>query len=723
MSLRNATLSIDEKDYPLLACSGREAIGEHFRIDARALGHDIPPSELLGKAFTLTLTPGASTEMTIEGVVLRARSTIHMGTEELTLTLGPAHQLLSYGQSSAVFLKKTAKDIVDAVLSGAGAPAATWSAATPPVREYSAQYRESHFDFLDRITREDGVYWFYDHDASSALTFADDASKAESVSGTFFHRRAHGVRSPEAWVSQLTSKAIARTEKLTTRDYDPQRPKLELGGDGSADAGKREIYEWPAATSDAADAKKRATSGLEALRARILVVRGRSDRFSIRVGRILEIDSTSLEGGLAKLFVIAVDWTLGTGGDPTISFAAVPSTTLFRLPLRPRTHASLGTETAWVRGASGQEIDVDANGDTIVQPLWDRNPKRDEHVAIRSRSGQMQLGRSMTIPRVGWSMLVGHREGDIDRPWIVARLVDGTHPLPYKLPDNKTQTAWQTLTSNADGSLSEFYFEDKKGSEMLVLHAAKDMNVEIGNDEARTVGNNHTLEVDKDRAETVDADDKLTVTLDQTTTVKGAESTTVEGSRSLTIKGNEETTVTGKRAEAVTAERTVDVGKNRKLTVTGGVTAASKKGFTREVLKKATMTTSAGWTTQTDAGLTTTTKGDASETVAATRTSIGQKGLAVAIKGDLTDTIAAAHAVTATGGASESTKAKSSLTVGAALTAIGPEIEIIGESEIAIQCGGSTITIKSSEVTIKSPAIVLAGATVVLSGAQVKHNP
>ncbi|MBX3231413.1 MAG: type VI secretion system tip protein VgrG [Labilithrix sp.] len=719
-------LTIDGEAFTITAASGREEIGAHFRIRADAIGNGSPAKDLLGKPFVLTLSPTTSGgDLVVNGIVVGARAKWSESGQALELDLGPAHELLAHGQDSHVFLAKTSDAIVKDVIQRSGAAAAKWSIGTHGAREHTVQHRESDWAFIDRIAREDGIYWFYDHDpnAGTTLVFADDAAKAEAMSTSFLHRLAHGVLSNEAWVASLASRTTALTEVFRTRDYDPKKPKLAIEGE-VADAGaKRAVYEWPAVAKTANEAKQRATQALQALRARAVVVTGRSDRLSIRCGKTMTIESSgSLPEAFTKLLCIAVEWSISTRTPCEVRFTAVPATTPFRLPLVPRAHEHLGVETAWVRGAP-QEIDADASGDVFVQPPWDRSTKKDDTVTIRARSGQMQLGRSMTIPRIGWGMLVGHLDGDADRPWAMARLVDGTHPTPYKLPDNMTQTAWQTLTSPSDGTLSEMVFEDKNASEKVSFHAARDMNVEIGNDEARTVGNNHTLEVTKDRTETTGADEKLTVKVDQSTTVKGAETTTIEGSRSITVKGNEEASVSGKRAETVTADRTVDVGKNRKLTVSGTMAATAKKGFTREVLKKLTANATAGWTTKADGGLVTTTKGDSTETVAGARTSNGKTGVGLTVKGALKDTIAAAHAVTTKGSASESSTGKATLTVGAALTATAPEIEIVGKSEITIQCGASTITIKSSEVTVKAAMLTVAGPMLVLDGAQVKHNP
>src|SRR6185436_264741 len=115
-----------------------------------------------------------------------------------------------------------------------------------------------------------------------------------------------------------------------------------------------------------------------------------------------------------------------------------------------------------------------------VQHYWDREGKRDDKASTWMRVGQFPLGGSMILPRIGWDMLIGHHEGDIDRPAVVTHLYDGEHPVPYALPANKTRTAFQTATSPGGGSTNEMRFEDKAGSEEIFLNASKDMNVVVG---------------------------------------------------------------------------------------------------------------------------------------------------------------------------------------------------------------------------------------------------
>jgi uncharacterized protein involved in type VI secretion and phage assembly len=89
--------------------------------------------------------------------------------------------------------------------------AARWdTAASPPQRPYTVQHRESDWSFIDRLTREDGVYSFYDHDDGTKLVFADDSTQAKSISKAFLHRTHHGLVTNEPWVHAAWSRPTRR---------------------------------------------------------------------------------------------------------------------------------------------------------------------------------------------------------------------------------------------------------------------------------------------------------------------------------------------------------------------------------------------------------------------------------------------------------------------------------------------------------------------------------
>ena len=79
--------------------------------------------------------------------------------------------------------------------------------------------------------------------------------------------------------------------------------------------------------------------------------------------------------------------------------------------------------------------------------------------------------------------------------------------VPFALPANKTQSGLRTHSSmgGSAANCNEFRFEDKKGSELVSLHAEKDLATEIEHDATHWVGHDETTTVDNNRTETVHA--------------------------------------------------------------------------------------------------------------------------------------------------------------------------------------------------------------------------
>lgn len=721
------SLTVDGKALRVVGVSGREAVGELFRLQAHVVDDVDAPVSLVGKSFSLKMTTRCDKDpLVVTGIVVRVEATYLRGTTDLSIELGPDVAVLAHGQASRVHVAMTASDVMKEVLSRAGfGDVQIKTSGSLPERPTTAQYRESDWEFLRRVGAEDGLFSVITHGDASTLSFADDSTKATSAGQRLLHRLNMGVEAKEPWVSDVEIHTAVKPQAARLRDRNPEKPKLALDESTKEGAGAHEVMVWPGRFMAVADGTARAGKVLEGLRADRLVVRGVTGSLLVRPGMIFEIDEAVLPGALTKLFCVSVELEMSDVERDAYRarFTAVPATVRYRLPWSPAPRASLGPEPTKTCGANGQEIDADASARVFAQPLWDREGAHDEKSSARLRTAQVALGHSMAIPRIGWPMLTATFDGDVDRACTVGLLFDGKHRPPYKLPDEMTRTAWQTLTTPSDDTLSEISFDDKADAELIKVAAARDMNVTIGDNEARTVGNRHVLSVEKDRTVKVSADHKLTVTKQQETTVKGDETTSVEGSRSITVKGKETVTVGGSRKEDVTKARTVDVGKSRTLKVGASMKSTAKKSLTREVLKKLSATASGAWTTQADGGLVIVTKGDGTETVAGTYAQTAKEGIQTLVKGDLSDTVAAAASVTAQGSVGDSAKGKMKVTVGAAMTATAPGIEIVAESEITIACGPSTIKITSSEVSIKAPTIAVAGPVIASSGAQVKHNP
>jgi type VI secretion system secreted protein VgrG len=190
-------------------------------------------------------------------------------------------------------------------------------------------------------------------------------------------------------------------------------------------------------------------------------------------------------------------------------------------------------------GPSGQEVWTDKYGRVKVQFHWDRAGKADDNSSCWVRVAQNWAGKhwgGQHVPRVGQEVVVSFLEGDPDRPLVIGSVYNAEQMPPYDLPANQTRSGLKSRSS-LDGStdnFNEFSFEDKQGSEAIYLHAEKDLQVVVENNQTITIG---ATKKDKgDRTTSVQHDDTLTVGNDLSVSVTGAETHTVTKGRTTKVQ-------------------------------------------------------------------------------------------------------------------------------------------------------------------------------------------
>ncbi len=239
-----------------------------------------------------------------------------------------------------------------------------------------------------------------------------------------------------------------------------------------------------------------------------------------------------------------------------------------------------GPQTAIVVGPSGEEIytDDDGMGQVKVQFHWDRRGKHDAKSSCWIRVSHPWAGKgwgAVALPRIGQEVVVDFLEGDPDQPIITGRVYNGEQVHPYALPANKTQSGIKSRSSmggNPD-NFNEIRFEDKKGSEQVFIHAEKNQDIEVENDETHWVGH--------DRKKTIDHDETTLVKHDRTETVDNNETITVHGARTETVDKDETITIHANRTETVNKSETITVALQRTHTV--GINETKTVGGAQEI--------------------------------------------------------------------------------------------------------------------------------------------
>ncbi|WP_244151929.1 bacteriophage T4 gp5 trimerisation domain-containing protein [Rodentibacter myodis] len=113
-------------------------------------------------------------------------------------------------------------------------------------------------------------------------------------------------------------------------------------------------------------------------------------------------------------------------------------------------------------------------------------------------------------------------------------------------------------------------FEDEKGQEEVFLHAEKDLNHIVKQDETTQVGNNRTEQVSRNetvhighnRMETVGQDEDLTINRDQTQNIGRNRITKVEKDDILNVNNNRYVNVHGDTIIHVGNELNIEVAQN-----------------------------------------------------------------------------------------------------------------------------------------------------------------
>jgi type VI secretion system secreted protein VgrG len=211
-------------------------------------------------------------------------------------------------------------------------------------------------------------------------------------------------------------------------------------------------------------------------------------------------------------------------------------------------------------------------------------------------------------------VVVDFLEGDPDQPLITGRVYNAEQMPPWELPANATQSGVLTRSSKggAYANANALRFEDKKGSEQLWLHAEKNQDIEVENDETHWVGNDRTKTIDNDetvhvknnRTETVDNNETIKIGVDRKETVGSNETIDIGADRTETVGANEKVKIGANRDLDVSANDTTTIGANQKVTVGASRTEMINASLTQTVAAAATVTIG-GNLTQTVSGNTT----------------------------------------------------------------------------------------------------------------------
>ncbi|MGR4868940.1 type VI secretion system Vgr family protein [Variovorax sp. LARHSF232] len=794
------------KDLMFWSIVGQESLSRPaaYELTVLSTNEKIDAKDILGHAFDVVVefvdADEARHERHCQGHAVRFMRRGHVGRYfEYRLSLRSWFWLLTKRNNSRILQDKKALEIFDAVVEDSPVKRFKKTKSDKvigthnPLR-YSVQHQESDYNYLSRLTEDEGIYYWFDaHEAPGTMYLADASDVAHKKLPAADTLNYLPFGSSEARFNEISWWIDSRRlqpGKFASRDSDFKAVKKKLIADkddpDTHELADLEFFEFPGGYLRTGDTEDAAKMRMEELAARRRVNWAVTPWPDVAVGRNFtfhghpmgEPDTDYLIAGCSFILThpgyeglgpndgnvqrqgrvlrelmdedpINADWRdavkdilYGTPdlvapmrGAGTFLVTLLPADTPFRPPRVTPRITMPGPQSAIVVGPDGEEIHADEFGRVKVHFHWDRYDKSNEKSTCWVRVSQPWAGKGWGgyfIPRIGQEVIVDFLNGDPDRPIIIGRVYNDDQPKPFAA---HTQSGFRTRSTpgGSAANCNEFRFEDKKGDEQVYLHAEKNQDIEVENDEThwvghdrtKTIDNDETTHVKHDRTETVDNNETITIGVDRKESVGNNETISIGVDRTESVGSNETISIGSNRTETVGSNETISIGSNRSVTVGASETKTVALQRTHTVGVNETITVGAAQEITVGAMQAVTVGASQTITVGAGQTTSVGAARSISVGAALSTDVSADESRSVGGGRTTSIGKDDALTVAKNLTiSAGDSITLkTGSASITMKKDG-TIEIKGKDITIEGSGKINAKASsdIVMKGSKILQN-
>lgn len=566
-----------------------EALGRMFKfeIELASTKNDIKIADVLGKSMTVALDLPKGGRRYFNGIVTRF---VYRGQRDgmasYLAVVQPALWLLTRSTNCRIFQDHSVIDILKAICNGPAyggqfALDAGKLSRTLPVRTYCVQYRESDFNFVVRLLEEEGIYFHFTHDKDAhTMVLADGYSAHTAVDGYATIKLREEEPSRTALEEVITRFALGgeiQSDAYVHNEFDFENITKSLGGGmltkavtkSGFDRQPYEQYDYPGGYATFAEGLDWARARIEVLHGQYEMVEANGTARGLTTGALFTLTEHPRDDENREFLITSstteitgIAYASGGASGSTefrCAFTAVGKEHSYRPQPMARKPFVQGLQTAIVVGKAGEEISTDKYGRVKLQFHWDRDGENDENSSCFVRVQQGWAGKNwgmIFLPRIGMEVVVSFLEGDPDRPLVTGCVYNGDSMPPYTLPAEQTKSTIKSNSSKGGGGFNEIRFEDKKGSEEILIQAEKDFNRVVKNNDTLKVGfekadkgnqtvgikNDQSLEVGHDQVikiannQTVQIANNQTVQIDGDQVVKVIKTALIEADQSITLK-------------------------------------------------------------------------------------------------------------------------------------------------------------------------------------------
>ncbi|MBI6667450.1 type IV secretion protein Rhs [Pseudomonas syringae] len=527
-------LANPEQELLLESFRGTEGLSRAYQFDLLLVCQDsgVELKSMMGQHVVIEIELADGSPRYIAGYLTRfASGGSDGGMAKYTATLNPWFSMLKNRFDTRIFQGNTVEEVVTQVFAMCTAFSKHEFRLSKPLKRYTyiTQYRESDFNFVQRLLEEEGMFYYFEHTAEGhTMIICDDSTTLVPLPEQpqiRFHSAS--VTETADSITDWNGDRRLQSGKMAVQTFDYRQPNNRLpvtmnSLNQQGDVENFEVYDFPGqythGTYDEGEALLRLR--VEALELRGKSFRGASNCRAMKPGYTFELlqhydhDQGSPEDRQFLLVLIDSEghnnYLNGQQASYFNTFSCVRKKIVFRPQLTTNRSVISGPQTAIVVGPPGEEIFTDELGRVKIQFHWDRKGEHNDKSSCWVRVAQSGASGgfgSIQIPRVGDEVVVVFLDGNPDRPLVMGSLYNSQNTPPWSLPANKTQSGFLTRSAKGDGGTANFFrFEDKAGAEQVIVHAERNMDTEIELDEKHEVGNNRKVTVGGTNTEIIQKD-------------------------------------------------------------------------------------------------------------------------------------------------------------------------------------------------------------------------
>ncbi|OJA53240.1 type VI secretion protein [Burkholderia ubonensis] len=520
----NRYVTIDTPLGPDVLLVSAAIVDEHvnrlpeIHLDLLSHQHDLTPEHLIGQQVKLRLDQQAR-QSTLERIVASGaadnyryfdgyvtafdRASNPGRVTQYHMTVMPWFWFLTRSTDCRIFQNKTVQEILAEMFHEHGFSDFVFDIRTEqkPL-EYVVMYQESYFNFCTRLMEQEGLIWTHRYQKDKHILVIGDTNLLfRPIDGLATVPYADSASSEYNGIDQLHEGRRFGVGKVAYRDFNHQNPSSPLMlveaqsqnlKHARLDATERFEHQSLYDTGD--DGNRYARIAMQAEEAQAHRYSGGGYAWQMTAAGRVTVTNHPVLANNQEYVILHVrheavnDYTQHAAKLPyRNSFALLPQKIPYRSPRQTPKPVIHGTQSAIVVGPKGEQIYT--NGSCVkVHFLWDRRGKMDGSDSMWIRVSQPWAGDgwgASAIPRIKQEVLVAFNQGDPDNPVIVGRVFNGEQGNPYHGAGGQTMGI-KSQTHKGAGS-NELRFSDVNGKQEFFMHAQKDMNTVVENNETHKV--------------------------------------------------------------------------------------------------------------------------------------------------------------------------------------------------------------------------------------------